>query len=140
MSDQEYTGGCQCGDIRYTISGQPVMAAICHCTMCRRAHSAPAVAWAMFEESQVVFSKGNPKNFTSSDEGQRGFCAACGTQICFTANYLPNLIDISVGSLDDPEAITPTFHYWHSKHLSWAEYADKLPRHSEFPPFGEDEG
>lgn len=140
MADQELAGGCQCGGIRYTISDHPVMTAICHCTMCRRAHAAPAVAWAMFEESQVTFSKGKPKHFKSSEEGQRGFCATCGTQISFTASYLPNLIDISIGSLDDPEAVTPMFHYWYSKHLSWAEYADNLPRHPEFPPFGEDEG
>ena len=139
MLDRELVGGCQCGDVRYTILGEPVMTAICHCTMCRRAHAAPAVAWAMFEESQVVFLNGKPKKFKSSKEGERGFCASCGTQICFTAGYLPNLIDISVGSLDNPEAIKPTFHYWYSKHLSWAEYADNLPRHSEFPPLGGDE-
>ena len=140
MSDQELPGGCQCGAIRYTISGQPIMAAICHCTMCRKAHAAPAVAWAMFNESQVTFSKEKPKKFKSSEEGQRGFCATCGTQVSFTASYLPNLIDISIGSLDDPESVKPTFHYWYSKHLSWAEFADNLPRHPEFPPLGEDEG
>ena len=129
MTDQELLGGSQCGDIRYAISGQPVMAAICHCTMCRRAHAAPAVAWAMFEESQVAISNEKPKNFKSSDEGQRGFCASCGTQISFTASYLPNLIDISVGSLDNPEAISPTFHYWYSNHLSWVAFADNLTRH-----------
>ena len=116
------------------------MAAICHCTMCRRAHAAPAVAWAMFHESRVKFSKGQLKQFKSSEDAQRGFCPDCGTQISFTASFLPNLIDISVGSLDDPEAITPRFHYWHSKHLSWAEFADDLPRHPELPPFGDSEG
>ena len=76
MSEQESHGGCQCGAIRYRIDGEPLMAAICHCTMCRRANAAPAVAWAMFQESQVVFSNGPPATYASSPGATRGFCPA----------------------------------------------------------------
>jgi hypothetical protein len=103
--------------------------------MCRRAHAAPAVAWAMYQEGQVNFSKAQPKSFASSPEAKRSFCEVCGTQISFTASFLPGLIDITVGSLDNPETVKPTLHYWYSKHLSWAEFADTLPRHPELPPF-----
>jgi hypothetical protein len=135
MAQQKIEGGCQCGAVRYSISGKPVMAAICHCTMCRRAHAAPAVAWAMYQQGQVTFTKAQPKAFASSPEAKRSFCEVCGTQISFTASFLPGLIDITVGSLDNPETVKPTLHYWHSKHLSWAEFADTLPRHPELPPF-----
>lgn len=127
-------GGCQCGAVRYSISGEPVFAAICHCSMCRRANAAPAVAWAMFQEGQVTFNGAQPKYYASSLEAKRGFCPNCGTQIAFTASFLPGLIDITLGSLDDPEVVKPTLHYWHSLHLSWAEFADGLPRHPELPP------
>jgi len=139
MSEQQLEGGCQCGHIRYEIVGEPMLTAVCHCTMCRRAHAAPAVAWAMFEESQVKLTKHEPKQHQSSENAQRGFCAECGTQITFTADFLPGLIDISIGSLDNPESIVPSLHCWHAKHLSWAEFADDLPRHPELPPFDGDE-
>jgi hypothetical protein len=131
---QTIEGGCQCGAVRYSISGEPVFAAICHCSMCRRAHAAPAVAWTMYREEQVQFKNAQPKLYSSSPEAKRGFCATCGTQISFTASFLPGLIDIAVGSLDNPEAVKPTLHYWYSKHLSWAEFEDTLPRHPELPP------
>ena len=136
MTETKFEGGCQCGAVRYRIAGEPLMTAICHCSMCRRANAAPAVAWAMFEEPQLTFVQGEPKFYASSEEGKRGFCGACGTQISFSATYIPGLVDITIGSLDEPAAIAPQFHFWHSKHLSWAEFADNLPRHAEFPPAG----
>lgn len=137
---KKFEGGCQCGDVRYSIEGDPVMSALCHCTQCRRAHAAPAVAWAMFADAQVRFTNGTARQFQSSAEAQRGFCARCGSQITFTADYLPGLIDIAIGSLDDPEAIAPTLHCWHSEQLSWADFKDELPRHPEFPPQDEESG
>jgi len=138
MADQEIEGGCQCGAIRYRIVGRPLVAAICHCSMCRRAHAAPAVAWAMFQDSQVSFVNGQPATWASSPEARRGFCRACGTQISFTATFLPGLIDIAIGSLDNPEGMPPTLHIWESRRLPWVHFADDLPRYPELPPVAQD--
>jgi hypothetical protein len=129
------TGGCQCGKVRYEASGEPIVVAMCHCTTCRRANAAPAVAWAMFSADQVRFTADNRQIYQSSQPARRGFCATCGTQISFTADYIPGLIDLTVGSFDKPESLPPSLHYWDSKRLPWVEFADALPRHAEFPPF-----
>jgi hypothetical protein len=135
MSDPTFSGGCQCGAVRYEASGEPIVVAICHCTMCRRANAAPAVAWAMFRQDQVRFVAGEPKHYASSQPARRGFCEHCGTQLSFTADYIPGLIDLTVGSIDEPERLPPALHYWESKRLPWVHFADVLPRHAEFPPF-----
>jgi hypothetical protein len=136
MSEDRLEGGCQCGAVRYAISGAPLLTALCHCTMCRRANGAPAVAWAMFKQDQVRFTKRKPAEFASSRGARRGFCAACGTPISFTGSAIPGLIDITIGSLDRPEALAPTLHYWDSKRLPWMKFADDLPKYPEFPPTG----
>ena len=133
MSKKTISGGCQCGQIRYALQGEPILAAICHCTMCRRANAAPAVAWAMYKETDVRFSGVPPTEYRSSADAARGFCSRCGTQISFTAEFIPGLIDITIGSLDDPNAIEPQFHYWYSKHLSWVNFEDRRPKHAELP-------
>src|SRR3546814_13107137 len=79
MPDKNFNGGCQCGAVRYQAKGEPIMAAICHCSMCRRANAAPVVAWAMFEDSPVTFTTSRPRNFASSQGADRGFCGTCGT-------------------------------------------------------------
>ena len=134
MTEVIRTGGCQCGTVRYETSGEPIVVALCHCTMCRRANAAPAVAWAMFNELQVRFSAAKPAQYHSSAPAHRGFCSQCGTQISFTASYIPGLIDLTVGSFDYPEALPPSLHYWEAKRLPWVQFADTLPRHAEFPP------
>lgn len=134
MIEQCLEGGCQCGSVRYRITGSPALAALCHCTMCRRANAAPAVAWAMYEQSQVAFVNEAPTVYASSPGARRGFCARCGTQISFTADYIPGLIDITIGSLDEPSQVSPALHYWVSERLPWLHFSDGLPRHPEFPP------
>jgi hypothetical protein len=134
MSEALLEGGCQCGSVRYRIEGAPLMAALCHCSMCRRASAAPAVAWAMYHVSQVSFYRGSPTIYESSPDARRGFCPRCGTQISFTADYIPGLIDITIGSLDEPNQVPPALHYWESERLSWLHLADQLPRYPEFPP------
>jgi hypothetical protein len=130
------SGSCKCGAVRYEIDGAPVMTALCHCTMCRRANAAPTVAWAMFRIAQVTFTGERPTEYASSAEARRGFCGRCGSQISFTASFLPGLIDITIGSLDQPQAMAPRFHYWDSQRLPWLQFADGLPRHAELPPTG----
>lgn len=134
MSHAVREGGCQCGAIRYRVSGDPLMVAVCHCSMCRRANAAPAVGWAMFREVDVLFTGAERTFHASSESATRGFCGRCGTQVSFTADYIPGLIDLTVGSLDHPEHVQPQLHCWHSERLPWAEFADGLPRHAGFPP------
>lgn len=94
MADhEERQGGCQCGVARYRVSGEAVMSALCHCTMRRRANAAPAVAWAMYARVQVEFVAGTLATYASSPGCERGFCVRCGTQIGFTADYLPSRAD-----------------------------------------------
>ena len=134
MPEPLLEGSCQCRAVRYRITGSPVMAALCHCSMCRRSNAAPAVAWAMYSEAQVEFLGCPPTRYESSPGCYRGFCSRCGTQISFTAAYIPGLIDITIGSLDEPGRVPPTFHYWESGRVPWLHLGDRLPRYQEFPP------
>src|SRR3546814_19295841 len=122
MSETKLEGGCQCGAVRYDVTGAPVMTAICHCSMCRRANAAPAVAWAMFQEQQVNFTGAHPKLYDSSEQAQRGFCEICGTPFSFSAAYSPGLTNLTIVLMAQPAKITHNYHHLHTKPPTCAEY------------------
>jgi hypothetical protein len=50
---------------------------------------------------------------------------------------LPGSIDVTLGSMDDPEMLEPQDHTWIESRLSWIVLGDQLPeypRERKFPP------
>jgi hypothetical protein len=131
---QTSTGQCRCGAIRYRLSGEPKIVALCHCNDCRRSAGAPMVAWAMFPESALLLTKGQPKTHNASGAAIRSFCADCGTGLFYrNAEVLPGLVDVQTATLDDPEALAPTVQFQVAERLDWMRHAHELPEFERYP-------
>jgi hypothetical protein len=113
------TGGCQCGAVRYALLASPERIGICHCRMCQKAVGGPFFAWAAVDRSDLVWTRGAPAQFASSSAADRGFCARCGTPLTFRYVQRPGHIDVSLGSLDDPAAVTPSIVMGVESRLGW---------------------
>jgi len=122
----EMTGRCQCGQVRYAARGAPLWTALCHCESCRRAASAPLVAWMGFAPQSVSWH-GQRKFYRSSSIATRGFCPDCGSQMSFESTRWPGEIHLYAASLDAPEAYRPQLHCHQSEQLSWLQLSDDLP-------------
>jgi hypothetical protein len=120
------TGGCQCGAIRYALSAKPRGAAPCHCRMCQKASGAPFMVFAGVPTKFFAFTRGAPTIFQSSDIAERGFCNLCGTPLTYRLKTSER-ISITVGSLDDPEAVAPNEQHGVESKLSWTAALDTLP-------------
>lgn len=123
-----YEGGCECGALRYRVTGDAFESAYCHCRTCQRTSGAPIQAFARFRADQFSYSKGEPQVFLSSDHGQREFCAHCGSQLVFRGRNAPYDVAVNTPTLDDPEAYPPRAHVWRRSRISWFETVDDLPR------------
>jgi hypothetical protein len=105
-----FTGGCLCGDVRIVASGGPYRVGICHCLDCRKHHGSLFHASAIFPEDAVTI-EGETRDY----EG-RFFCPSCGSSVfARTADE----IELSVGSLDDPDQLRPTYENWIVRRESW---------------------
>ena len=105
-------GGCLCGTVRYRVSAEPDDGGYCHCRICQRSTGAPVVAWLTVASDAFAWTKGAPTAYRSSQEAERLFCPACGTQLVFREPAEPHLLDVTLASLDDPEAVRPDHHIW----------------------------
>jgi hypothetical protein len=120
------TGGCQCGAVRYRIEATPTSANLCHCRMCQKAGGAPFMAFAGFPLDGLAWTRGAPKTFLSSAIAERGFCADCGTPL----TYRPlqgGKIDVTICSLDEPNAIAPRGQLGAETKVDWLDDALALP-------------
>ncbi len=112
-------GGCFCTAIRYVIEDGDYLSTDCHCTMCRRIHSAPYVSWIVVPVEKFRYTSGTTCELKSSANGTRYFCSNCGSHVACINSEHPEIIDIPVGSLDHPEAAPPTMEIYGDTRLSW---------------------
>jgi hypothetical protein len=118
------SGGCQCGAVRFHVAGELGDASVCHCRMCQKAFGnfyAPLVGTG---KAKLNWTRGKPKFFQSSNFVKRGFCADCGTPLCFEA---PDGIGLAIAAFDHPESITPRIQWGIEAKLPYVDDIASLP-------------
>ena len=132
MNSGTLTGRCLCGAIRYRLAMPATRVNHCHCVQCRRQTGAAFATWVTLPRSKVTFESGSIAYYRSSDVAERGYCRDCGSALVWR-RLDGDMMDLSVGTLDDPDRVTPTDHYWGKSAATWLHLDDGLPRHETFP-------
>ncbi len=104
------SGGCLCGAVRLTTTGQPYRVGVCHCLECRKHHGALFHASAIFPRDAVSID-----GLTHSYEG-RHFCPRCGSSVFAVSG---DEIEVNLGALDTPSQFTPTYELWTVRREGW---------------------
>lgn len=129
-----HTGQCQCGAIRYQLTGTPQTVALCHCRDCQRSAGAPMVTWAMYPEASLTVTQGQPKTINSSGTAMRSFCPDCGSGLFYrNQEILPGIVDVQTATLDDPEALPPEITIQTAERMNWMQHMNELPNFERFP-------
>jgi len=124
--DTTVTGGCQGGAVRYRIAGPLHNPHICHCRMCQKAFGNFFAALVGTLKADFRWTRGEPGFYRSSGVVQRGFCRDCGTPLSFAYDHSQH-IAVSIGSLDNPAAVSPEQQYGiESRHPAFA-HLHELP-------------
>ena len=117
-------GGCTCRQIRYRLSGKPLIVHACHCRWCQRETGSVHALNALYEADRVEAIAGEPEIvLTPSASGRGQRIARCPTcRVAVWSNY-PQAGDavrfVRVGTLDDPDARPPDIHIYVSSKQPW---------------------
>ncbi|MFD1329429.1 GFA family protein [Mycoplana ramosa] len=127
-----YTGGCQCGAVRYRAEGTLDDPHLCHCRMCQKAAGNYFLPLANAARETFRLTRGEPGWFQSSQHVRRGFCRDCGTPLFYdmpTEGYL----NIVLGSLDDPQDVRPHSQSGVESRVPWFSQLSRLPERETDP-------
>jgi hypothetical protein len=113
-----FTGGCQCGAVRYALHAEPTDPHICHCRMCQKAFGSFFAPLAGVPVESFEITRGTLAVFRSSDPTERGFCRDCGTPLTFR-HVEHATINVALGSLDEPARVPPARQYGLEGRLPW---------------------
>lgn len=126
------TGGCFCGAVKFTVTGDPINVRACHCKDCQRLTGSAFFVRALFPKDQVTVT-GNVAEFPSSDDVTRKFCPRCGSQLFADRKSRPDAIAIALGSFDNLDGILPSEHIWISDKQEWFSIPAGIKQHRQTP-------
>lgn len=130
MSFQPIQGGCQCGDVRYTLTAPPDEVLHCHCSLCRKASGALFASFGDYGAGAVAVDRGAEGlgDYESSPGSHRLFCSRCGCQLFNRIDKWPDRVFVLLATLDigaqpghDPAVERHIF--WDSR-VTWYDVGD----------------
>jgi hypothetical protein len=130
-------GGCTCRAVRYRMTTRPLFVHCCHCRWCQRETGASFALNAMIEAERVVVTSGQPVRVVTPSASGRGQvilrCPTChvalwshyagaGELVCF----------VRVGTLDNPDVLSPDIHIFTSTKQPWVALPAHIPAVAEY--------
>ncbi len=107
-------GGCQCGAVRYKVTGEPIVFYLCHCRECQR-HTSSAFGESLRVSSGDVEIVGDVStSWRLAESGRRRFghfCPDCGVRLVHGSDGSEE-VNIKAGTLDDTSWLWPAGHIW----------------------------
>jgi len=131
-SEAVRTGGCLCGSVRVTLTGEPSDVTLCHCTICQKAGGGAfmAAVGSRLNQLRLDDTAGTLAYWRSGPDTRRSFCDRCGTPIGFHRDD-PSHDRITVwrGLFDDPSGFAPSCQIWTDSRPAWVCRIEDIPGH-----------
>jgi hypothetical protein len=117
-------GGCTCRQVRYRLTGTPLIVHACHCRWCQRETGTAHALNALYEADRIAHTAGEPEIVvTPSASGKGQKIARCPTcRVAVWSNYPqagPVIRFVRVGTMDNPDVCPPDIHIFTSSKQPW---------------------
>lgn len=129
------TGRCECGRVTYAVDGEITDFSHCHCSQCRRLHGAAFASFGGVARDKFRYLSGEEVLgiYASSDTSDRVSCSVCSSQILVDYKPEPDVLYITMGTVDGSPTCPTPYHQFVGSKASWYEICDDLARHDTWP-------
>ncbi|GIK95968.1 MAG: hypothetical protein BroJett029_01770 [Alphaproteobacteria bacterium] len=115
------SGGCQCGAVRYDVTGPPLETYVCHCLECRKQSSSAFGISVIVRSADVRLLQGELRRWSRAADSGRTvdcfFCPRCGSRVWHGDKDRGGTVSIKGGSLDLVVDLRHAVHIWTSRKL-----------------------
>jgi hypothetical protein len=121
--------------VQYQVAGEIVDFSHCHCSICRRLHGAAFATWGGVsrEDFSYVSGEANLKVYPYSENADSLFCDHCGSRVLVDFKAEPEMLYITLGTVDGDVRCPPGYHQFVGSKAPWFEISDDLPQHDAWP-------
>ena len=123
------SGRCECGAVRFDVTGPLRKVVYCHCGQCRRTSGHFVAATACRTDDLGIVDEGGLRWYESSSIADRGFCEVCGSSLFYRPNHGRH-ISIMAGTLDTPTGLRAKTHIFTAVAADYHTINDGLPQHA----------
>ena len=132
------TGGCQCGQVRFEISGDPINKVFCYCTDCQIRTGGDKWFGIWVPRENFKFT-GNTEPATYTQQSGTGhdvhhhYCPNCGVNICADIT-VADFFTVSGPCIDGGENLKPEIAIFAASAPKWAVLPTDIPVFDTVPP------
>jgi hypothetical protein len=105
-------GGCDCGGVRYELTGSLRDVYDCHCGRCRRVTGHHMAATAVQPEQLSFAAQTTLTWYDPVPTVHYGFCNRCGSTLFWKHDEQPDKVCVAAGTLDQPTGLRTTKAWW----------------------------
>ena len=136
MNDDEITGSCLCGGVRFAVKPPFSAFRYCHCSRCRKASGSAHAANFFVPEPQFEWRSGESvvKRFDlpGAQRFSVWFCTQCGSRVPHKIRTRDDFL-IPAGLLDADPHIRPENNIFRSSQAGWYVDPQRLPSFDGYP-------
>ena len=131
------SGGCQCGNIRYEVTGEPMNKMFCYCSECQERTGGDKWFGIWYAYENFKFT-GEGKTKTHTRKGSSGadvhhhYCPECGVTVCADIT-VGKFFTIGAPTFDEHDDFTPNMAIFAASAPKWAVLPTNIPIFEKFP-------
>ncbi len=122
-------GGCNCGQVRYLVTREPLTCYICHCHLCQKRTGSPFSMSVVLPAGGIEIVAGEPgrseRKLPGGGVNASWTCSTCYSRL-WTERVSGPTMNLRAGTLDDTSFMQPVAQFWVSSAQPWAVLPDVL--------------